>query len=125
MRGILLRAVLVVGAGPVAASKLDALRAAGATVHVVAPEIHPDIERQPVRVSRREFRESDLEGVWLVVAAAPPDVNCKVAEAAEQFVCIVNRSKLVSPRRSPSGGARCRPARGGSRSVGCRGGATA
>ena len=37
------RRVLVVGGGPVAASKLAALVAAGAVVHVVAPDVVPAI----------------------------------------------------------------------------------
>jgi len=37
------RPVLVVGAGPVAESKLQALLAAGARVTVVAPEVRPSI----------------------------------------------------------------------------------
>jgi siroheme synthase-like protein len=76
------RRVLLVGAGPVAAAKLIQLRAAGADVHVVAPDVHPDIEVAGVPVSRRGFTDGDLEGVWLVVAAAPLAVNREVAEAA-------------------------------------------
>ena len=82
--------VLVVGAGPVAASKLAALVEAGAQIHVVAPRINPDIERMGVRLSRRKFRPSDLDHTWLVVAAATPDVNRHVAEAAEQRHVFVN-----------------------------------
>jgi siroheme synthase-like protein len=76
------RRVLLVGAGPVAAGKLVQLRAAGADVRVVAPDVHPDIEAAGVPVWRRGFTDGDLEGVWLVVAAAPPAVNRDVAEAA-------------------------------------------
>lgn len=84
------RRVLLVGAGPVAAGKLAQLRAAGADVSVVAPDVHPDIERADVRLERRAFQPSDLEGVWLVVAAAPPPVNREVADAAEGRRVFVN-----------------------------------
>ena len=85
------RPVLVVGAGPVAASKLAALLEAGARVTVVAPQIAPAIEAQPgVRVVRRAFEPADLEGVWLAVAAAPPEVNRAVREAAEARRIFVN-----------------------------------
>jgi uroporphyrin-III C-methyltransferase/precorrin-2 dehydrogenase/sirohydrochlorin ferrochelatase len=96
------RRVLLVGGGAVAAGKLDALLAAGAEVVVVAPEIRPEIEVRPeigvrpqigaggVRVERRGFAPGDLDGVWLVVAAAPPDVNREVAAAAEQRRIFVN-----------------------------------
>src|SRR6187549_316955 len=77
------RRVLLVGGGPVAASKLDGLLEAGARVTVVAPEVRPEIERAGVDVQRRPFATSDLEGSWWVVAAAPPDVNRQVLEAAE------------------------------------------
>ena len=84
------RSVLVVGAGPVAASKLGALVDTGAKIHVVAPTIDPEVERRGVRLSQREFRPSDLDDIWLVVAAAPPDVNLQVAKEAEQRCVFVN-----------------------------------
>jgi siroheme synthase-like protein len=84
------RRVLLVGGGPVAASKLRTLLAAGADVRLVSPEVRPEIERAGVAIERRGFEPSDLEGVWLVVAAAPPDVNRQVAEAAETRRIFVN-----------------------------------
>ena len=74
------RRVVVVGGGPVAASKLEALLAAGAQVTVIAPEIVPDIERRGVTVIRRPFEDSDLDGAWWVVAAAPAEVNKRVLD---------------------------------------------
>jgi uroporphyrin-III C-methyltransferase/precorrin-2 dehydrogenase/sirohydrochlorin ferrochelatase len=76
------RRVVLVGGGAMAAGKLDALLAAGADVTVVAPEIRPDIERREVTLVRRPFEAADLDGAWYVVAAAPPDVNRQVGEAA-------------------------------------------
>ena len=67
------RRVVVVGGGPVAAAKLDALIAAGADVTVVAPDVVPTIEERPVTILRRPFEERDLDGAWWVVAAAPAD----------------------------------------------------
>ncbi|MGC4081264.1 MAG: bifunctional precorrin-2 dehydrogenase/sirohydrochlorin ferrochelatase [Vicinamibacterales bacterium] len=84
------RRVLLVGAGPVGASKLGALLAAGADVRVVAPDVHPDIERASVTIERRPFVPSDLDDVWLVVAAATPAVNREVADAAEARRIFVN-----------------------------------
>jgi siroheme synthase-like protein len=102
------RAVLLVGGGVVAASKLTQLVAAGATVRVVAPAVRDEIERlargpQPhgsdparnsllpqITIDRRPFEPSDLEGVWLVVAAATPEINRQVAEAAERLRLFVN-----------------------------------
>jgi uroporphyrin-III C-methyltransferase/precorrin-2 dehydrogenase/sirohydrochlorin ferrochelatase len=75
------RKVVVVGGGPVAASKAQALHDAGAHVTVVAPDVHADLER--FTVVRREFIDSDLDGAWLVIAAAIADVNRQVSAAAD------------------------------------------
>lgn len=84
------RRVVVVGAGPVAASKIQGLLDAGADVTVVAPQIHADIERAPVTRVRRAFEPGDLAGAWLVVAAATPEVNREVARIAEGRLVFVN-----------------------------------
>jgi uroporphyrin-III C-methyltransferase/precorrin-2 dehydrogenase/sirohydrochlorin ferrochelatase len=84
------RRVVVVGGGPVAAAKLDALLQAGADVTVVAPDVVREIERRGVTVVRRPFEESDLDGAWWVVAAAPTDVNRRVRAAADARRVFVN-----------------------------------
>src|SRR5215470_15998411 len=88
------RRVLLVGGGPVAAAKLRQLLASAANIHVVSPEVVDDIERagasSAVTISRREFTASDLDDAWLVVAAATPEVNRQVAEAAEVRRIFVN-----------------------------------
>jgi len=85
------RRVLLVGGGPVAAGKLRQLVAAGADVRVVSPLVLADIAATPgVEIVRRSFQPSDLEGAWLAVAAATPDVNRQVAEAAEARHIFVN-----------------------------------
>ena len=84
------RRVLVVGGGPVAASKLAALAAAGAVVHVVAPDVVPEIAALGVAIARREFVAADLDDAWFVVAAATPEVNRQVADAAESRHVFVN-----------------------------------
>jgi siroheme synthase-like protein len=84
------RRVLVVGGGPVASSKLRALLDAEAAVTVIAPEILDAIADAPVQILRREFRPEDLDGMWYVVAAAPPDVNRAVSAAAHARGIFVN-----------------------------------
>ena len=90
------RRVLLVGAGPVGASKLQGLLDAGALITVVAPEIVADIEQAAaanaaaITLNKRPFEVSDLDGVWYVVAAATPDVNRAVAQAAEARQLFVN-----------------------------------
>jgi uroporphyrin-III C-methyltransferase/precorrin-2 dehydrogenase/sirohydrochlorin ferrochelatase len=88
------RRVVLVGGGPVAAAKLQQLLAAAAEVHVVAPTVVDEIERSSascgVLIDRRPFVPTDLDGAWLVVAAATPDVNREVAAAAEARRIFVN-----------------------------------
>lgn len=84
------RRVVIVGAGSVAASKLTALTEAGADVRVVAPDIGPNIDRPGVSIHRRAFRPDDLDGAWLVVAAATPEINRQVADAARTRRIFIN-----------------------------------
>jgi uroporphyrin-III C-methyltransferase/precorrin-2 dehydrogenase/sirohydrochlorin ferrochelatase len=84
------RRVVLVGAGPVGASKLTQLLAAGAEVRVVAPDVHPEVAAAPVLIERRRFEPSDLDDAWLVVAAATPEVNREVADAAAVRRIFVN-----------------------------------
>ena len=81
--------VVVVGGGPVAASKLDGLLAAGAVVTVVAPCVVDEI-RGRVQVIESEFRPAHLAGARWVVAAATPEVNRDVAAAAAARGLFVN-----------------------------------
>ena len=84
------RKVVVIGGGPVAAGKIEALIAAGARVTVIAPNVRPEIEDAAVEIVRREFVDADLDGAWWVVAAAPSAVNRRVSEAAERRRIFVN-----------------------------------
>jgi uroporphyrin-III C-methyltransferase/precorrin-2 dehydrogenase/sirohydrochlorin ferrochelatase len=102
------RDVVLVGGGPVATAKLRQLVAAGARVRIVSPEITDEIrdlvappgrggERgaespalHPVMLAQRPFAPADLDGAWLVIAAATPDVNRQVADAAERLRLFVN-----------------------------------
>jgi uroporphyrin-III C-methyltransferase/precorrin-2 dehydrogenase/sirohydrochlorin ferrochelatase len=97
------RQVLVVGGGPVALGKVQALLEAGAVVSVVAPEIVPELgalaEKGNISLIRRSFETRDLGGTWLVVAAAPPEVNQSVAAAAASlrlFVLAVDDTSAAS-----------------------------
>lgn len=84
------RRVVVVGGGRVAGSKIRALLDAGAEVSVVAPEVSGEIADAGVACVRRPFEAHDLDGAWLVVAAAPPAVNRQVAQAAGERRLFVN-----------------------------------
>src|SRR5580765_5579061 len=84
------RRVVVVGGGPVAASKLSSLQAAGADLVVVAPEVCESIRLAGVAIRQKAYESSDLDGAWFVVAAAPPEVNREVAQDAERRQLFVN-----------------------------------
>ena len=84
------RPVVVVGGGAVAASKIPALLAAGAEVKVIAPQISDSIDRSRVTAITAYFQPSDLDGAWFVTAAATPEVNRAVREAAEARGVFVN-----------------------------------
>jgi siroheme synthase-like protein len=87
--------VVVVGAGRIAARKIDALLAAGAAVHVVATELGDEIrawrDAGRVTVDERAFAPDDLDGAWLAfVATADTSVNRKVHAAGEDRNMFVN-----------------------------------
>jgi uroporphyrin-III C-methyltransferase/precorrin-2 dehydrogenase/sirohydrochlorin ferrochelatase len=84
------RKVVVVGGGKVALAKLDALEGAAARITVVAPEIGAELVRPGIQLERRAFAPADLDGAWLVIAAAPAEVNREVAKAAEERRIFVN-----------------------------------
>jgi siroheme synthase-like protein len=81
------RPVLVVGAGTVALAKIESLRPAGATISVVAPAAAPQflelVENGQLTWHRRAFQPSDLDGIFLVIAATnDSSVNRAVYEEA-------------------------------------------
>src|SRR5258708_3465381 len=90
------RTVVLVGGGPVATAKLRQLLPAGADVRVIAPDATPEIRDVVARPSHqttlaeRPFEAADLDGAWLVVAAATPEVNRHVADVAEALRVFVN-----------------------------------
>ena len=100
------RRVLVVGAGPVAAGKVRPLVDAGARVTVVAPDVVDEIATMapPVAIVRRPFEPGDVDGVWYVVAAAPPEVNRAVAHAAEARCLFVNAVDDLESASAYAGG---------------------
>ena len=84
------RPCLVVGGGAVALQKVRGLTDAGATVTVVALEVHPDIPPLVQRVEQRGYRSGEVTGYRLAVAATDdPAVNRQVfldGEAAGVWV---------------------------------------
>ncbi len=86
------RPTVVVGAGTIAESKIESLLAAEARVRVIAPDALPRVRDWAaggdIEWVEREYREGDVEGAFLVVAAtATAAVNRAVfAEASEHGI---------------------------------------
>ena len=81
------RRVLVVGGGPVARRKVEALLAAGARVVVGAPALEPRLAEwnASARIEHLEgaFAAHWLDDAWLVIAPADVDAACR-PEAAQR-----------------------------------------
>ncbi|MEX0618192.1 MAG: NAD(P)-dependent oxidoreductase, partial [Pseudohongiellaceae bacterium] len=98
------RRCLVVGGGEIARRKAELLCRAGATVCVVAPRVDEPLRKLVMSVNgecrEREFRDSDLEGAVIVVAATNErKINRLVSEAAGRAgmpVNVVDQPELCS-----------------------------
>ena len=111
------RSCLVVGGGEVALRKAEMLSRAGATLHVVAPEINSELatlaSRDENRSYQRGYQRGDIDGKTLVIAATndmalnaqvyadAKRVNIPVNVVDQQDLCtfitpsIVDRSPVV------------------------------
>jgi precorrin-2 dehydrogenase/sirohydrochlorin ferrochelatase len=92
MRGL---TALIVGGGSVASRKTRSLLDAGATVRIVSPEITTEIDALVAAgsVSRRSgcYEPSDLQGIFLAVAAANDlETNRRVASDARKLGILVS-----------------------------------
>ncbi|MCP4488714.1 MAG: uroporphyrinogen-III C-methyltransferase [Gammaproteobacteria bacterium] len=92
---------LVVGAGNIAARKIELLLNAGAAVKVVAPEISAAVrEFTSVQYESRPFEDADLDNVVLVIAATDDrTLNMRVSKLARHKripVNVVDNPELCS-----------------------------
>src|SRR5215472_10825421 len=83
------RRVVVVGGGSVALRRVAGLRAAGADILLVSPQLSPTLDdlatRGLITARRRGYEPADLDGAWLVLACTDqPAVNAAVAADAER-----------------------------------------
>jgi uroporphyrin-III C-methyltransferase / precorrin-2 dehydrogenase / sirohydrochlorin ferrochelatase len=83
------RRAVVVGGGSVALRRVAGLRAAGADILLVSPQLSPTLDdlatRGLITARRREYEPADLDGAWLVLACTDqPRVNAAVADDAER-----------------------------------------
>lgn len=103
------RKVVVVGGGHVAQRRMPSLLSAGAEVLLVSPEVTPALEGMQQELTWRagEFDPADLDEAWYAIAATDsPEVNARVAAAAEERRIFCVRSD------DATGGSAWTPARG-------------
>jgi precorrin-2 dehydrogenase/sirohydrochlorin ferrochelatase len=89
------RRCLVVGGGGVGTRKVASLLACGAAVTVVSPETTETVDRLSregrVRLERRAYRSSDLDGMFLVIGATDDEtLNRRIHEDAERQSLLCN-----------------------------------
>src|ERR671923_2967819 len=89
------RPCLVVGGGEVGLEKVEGLLLCDGAVTLVAPEVVPQLEEYAgegsIRWERREFRDSDLDGKFVAIAAtSDTDVNIAVFNGAERRSMLCN-----------------------------------
>src|SRR5262249_44562217 len=89
------RRVLVVGAGNIAEQKISTLLSTGANIHVVAREANHRIRQLAtegsITLSERIFRNSDLDGVFMIVVATScADLNREIYREAQRRGILCN-----------------------------------
>jgi siroheme synthase-like protein len=89
------RRVVVVGAGRIAARKIEPLIDAGALVEVIAPDVGADVRAWAnegrLVLHERGFRAGDIDDAWLALTATDdPGVNAAVHAAGEAARVWVN-----------------------------------
>ncbi|MBO8163799.1 MAG: bifunctional precorrin-2 dehydrogenase/sirohydrochlorin ferrochelatase [Brevibacillus sp.] len=98
------RSCLVVGAGEVAARKIESLLAAGASVTVISPEASPQVAKWAaegrIDWKRTPYTDQDVSGYALVIAATNrPEVNLAVHRAVSAcggWINVVDRPDLCN-----------------------------
>jgi precorrin-2 dehydrogenase/sirohydrochlorin ferrochelatase len=96
---------VVIGGGKVAERKVLRLIRAGARVKVISPELTESLNagrsKKVFRHVAREFRQGDLKGAFLVIAATSNElINRKISEEAPFLVSIADapeKGNFVSP----------------------------
>ena len=87
--------VIVVGGGAVAHRKIERLLEYGAQVHVISKELTAPLttylEEGKIELLGREFKENDLKGAFMVIAATNDALfNQRVSKAARKRGLLIN-----------------------------------
>ena len=78
------RSVVIIGGGNVCARKAETMMRYGANVTVVSPQLTAEIEAWArdgrIRIQRKEYEESDIEGASMVIASTDDEcINGRIA----------------------------------------------
>ena len=89
------RRTLVIGGGNVALRKAKGLLNAGACLTLISPDIIPELETLShtgaLSLKQRPYRQGDLNGAFLVIAATnDPRVNQEIWAEAQREGCLIN-----------------------------------
>jgi precorrin-2 dehydrogenase/sirohydrochlorin ferrochelatase len=89
------RPCLVVGGGHVGARKVKTLNECGAVVTVVSPEVMPELVRMAadgaIALEQREYRSTDIDGMFLVIGATDDEtLNRRIHADAERQNLLCN-----------------------------------
>ncbi len=89
------RPFVVIGGGAVAARKVRTLVQAGASVRVIAPQLHADIQALAAQITLEQRPATAAEvfaaGSLLVLATDSPQLNAALAESGRRQGCLVCR----------------------------------
>ncbi|MBI5025363.1 MAG: bifunctional precorrin-2 dehydrogenase/sirohydrochlorin ferrochelatase, partial [Nitrospirae bacterium] len=87
--------VVVVGGGPVAARKVNALLKSGASVTVISQSVTKSLEtlkqKGMIKHINRTYKKNDLKAAFLVIAATSSwEENIKIARDAKSLINVVD-----------------------------------
>ena len=89
------RLCVIIGGGPIGEGKIAALLECGANIRMICPEVTQDVKDMAdtgvINLEQREYREGDLEGAFVVIAATDDNtVNRRIADEAERLGVLLN-----------------------------------
>ena len=89
------RLCVIIGGGPIGEGKIAALLECGANIRMIAPEVTQDVQDMAdsgaLKLEKREYREGDLEGAFVAIAATDDTaVQRRIAAEAERLGALLN-----------------------------------
>ena len=89
------RLCIIIGGGPIGEGKIAALLECDANIRMICPEVTQDVQDMAdtgvIELHKREYREGDLEGAFVVIAATDDNsVNRRIADEAERLGVLLN-----------------------------------